>query len=40
MDDNPFRRRPYLAFGIDALKMLVLAVLALLLFSALYLGWW
>jgi hypothetical protein len=40
MPENPFRRRPYLAFGIDALKMLLLMLLALLLFGALALGWW
>jgi hypothetical protein len=33
---NPFRRRPYLDFGIDTLKVLLIAVLCLILFTAIY----
>jgi hypothetical protein len=39
MNQNPFRRRPYLDWGIDVLKVLLIAVLFLILITAIYWRW-
>lgn len=39
MDDNPFRRKPFLDSGVDTLKVLLLAILFLLLISGLIYRW-
>jgi hypothetical protein len=39
MDENPFRRKPFLDSGVDTLKVLLLALLFLLLISGLIYRW-
>jgi hypothetical protein len=38
MGDKPFRRKPYMDTGIDTLKVLLMALLFLVLITALALG--
>jgi hypothetical protein len=39
MNENPFRRKPYLDAGVDTLKVLLLSVLFVVLISGLLYRW-